>query len=155
MGLTDLLNFSEKDTLRKQREEDCKIRDLVAMAIADGEIADVERQYILSIMEEENIEKSKLSQIINSDPYLIPDAYPVDDDHKLQYLCQLIALMIVDGNCTEQEMKFCEVIANKLNYDKKTMDQIITILTDALPDEMQKMSVLLSYLTNSINTEKL
>ena len=84
MGLTDLLNFSEKDTLRKQREEDCKIRDLVAMAIADGEIADVERQYILSIMEEENIEKSKLSQIINSDPYLIPDAYPVDDDHKLQ-----------------------------------------------------------------------
>ena len=155
MGLVDLLNFSGKDTLRKQKEEDCKIRDLVAMAIADGEIADVERQYILSIMEEENIEKSKLSQIINSDPYLIPDAYPVDDDRKLQYLCQLIALMIVDGNCTEQEMKFCEVIANKLNYDKKTMDQIVPILTDALPDEMQKMSVFLSYLTNSINPEKL
>lgn len=89
-------------------------QDLVAIAIADGEISEEERIMINNICRNEGVEKDVL------DIYMQGFEGGADSDafanrmEKMLYLKKLIRVMAVDGNSSHMEIYLLEIIAARL-----------------------------------------
>jgi uncharacterized membrane protein YebE (DUF533 family) len=130
----------------KKNENACKLHDLICMAMADNEFSDIEKKYIVSIMIEEGIDEETLDKVMYS-PISIKDSYPNTREDKIKYFVQLVGLMISDGECSEREIKFLNIIALKLGFN----DNFITaslILSLVGLEESKRNDILLSYIAN-------
>lgn len=57
---------------------------------------------------------------------------PTDEDTKLDYLRDMVALMMIDGELDEQEMAMCKVYAMMLGYRSSIVDGMIAGIVDTL-----------------------
>ena len=89
-------------------------QDLVAIAMADGEISEAERTMIARICQSEGISDEALQEfLLGFDGE--PDAQvPVRRSDKMSYLTKLIRVMGVDGYSSHMEIYLLEMIASKL-----------------------------------------
>ena len=57
---------------------------------------------------------------------------PEDEDTKLAYLRDLVALMMIDGELDEEEMAICKIYAMALGYRSSIVDGMIAGVIDSL-----------------------
>ena len=139
MGLLDL--FKNRD------EKLCKLRDYLVLAFSDQELSEKEEVVIGALLKKEKITRTEFDNVF-MDPDMIRDKYPKSDKEKLRYLIQLVALMMCDGECTEEEIQFCRIVAMKmgLNPDLVTI-AVATIARNSGNDELIVHAVI-SYMAN-------
>ena len=90
MGILNLFRKRIKDP------ELCRLRDLLAIVYASGEMTTKERTTILEIAAKHNISSSKFHQMLEIDPDSVQDIYPTSEEDRYQYLYELIYLMTVN-----------------------------------------------------------
>ena len=104
-------------------------QDLVAIAIADGEISEAERDMINKICRNEGMEEDVLEEYMHGfDGNATCDVFD-NRKEKILYLKKLIRVMAVDGESSHMEIYILEIIAARLGLSY--MEVLATVLTTA------------------------
>ncbi|QIU96225.1 hypothetical protein [Bacteroides faecium] len=125
MGILDLFRRKIKDP------ELCRLRDLLTIAYASGEMTAKERNTILEIAAKHNISSSKFHQMLEISPDSVQDAYPITKKEKDEYLHELVYLMEVNSKHTMRAVNYVEFIAKKLGYTPQDVHEMIEVVTSS------------------------
>lgn len=109
------------------------VRNLVALAYADGKFSDEERQYVANVAIEVGMTSDEMKQIINN-PESIRFIIPENDIEKIEQLYDLILLMMIDGNLNENEMIFCRAMAIKMKIPYQVVDEMVAKVINFITD---------------------
>ena len=108
-----------------------QLKNLVMLAAADDRITDSELAVLLAVASRENIAPEDFSKVIEN-PDSVTIELPEDEDTKLAYLRDMVAMMMVDGELDEQEMAICKIYAMALGYRGSIVDGMIAGVIDQL-----------------------
>ena len=108
-----------------------QLKNLVMLAAADGNFTDSELAVLLAVASRENITPEEFDKVIDN-PESVTIDLPTDEDTKLDYLRDMVALMMIDGELDEQEMAMCKVYAMMLGYRSSIVDGMIAGIVDSL-----------------------
>lgn len=96
-----------------EEKERVLTRDLISMAIADGEFTESERQEILRICKEEGISETELMDSLRGEDIKMPKT----KEEKFSYIAQLIRVMNADEHCSPMEAHLLKVLANRVGIN--------------------------------------
>lgn len=125
MGILDLFRRKIKDP------ELCRLRDLLTIAYASGEMTAKERNTILEIAAKHNISSSKFHQMLEISPDCVQDAYPITQKEKEEYLHELVYLMEINGKHAMKAVNYVEYIAKKIGYTPQDVHEMIETVTSS------------------------
>ena len=94
-------------------------RDLISMAIADGEFTEDERQEILRICRKQGISEKELLDSLRGENIHIPKTL----EEKFNYMSHLIGVMNADGVCSPLEIHTLEVLAKRIGFNLKEIQK--------------------------------
>ena len=124
----------EKTNNSQDRQRLGQLKNLVMLAMADGKLTDSELAVIIAVASRENISPDDLTKVIE-DPDSVNINLPDDEDTKLAYLRDMVAMMMVDGELEEQELSICKIYAMALGYRSSIVDGMIAGVIDSLDAE--------------------
>ena len=124
---TDNNNMNDQDRLGQ-------IKNLVMLAAADGRVTDSELAVLLAVASRENISPDEFNRVME-DPDSVTINLPEDEDTKLAYLRDMVALMMIDGELEEQELAICKIYAMALGYRSSIVDGMIDGIIESLDAE--------------------
>jgi len=111
-----------------------QLKNLVMLATADERFTDSELAVLLAVASRENITPDEFNKIIE-DPDSVNITLPEDEDTKLAYLRDMVAMMMVDGELDEHELAICKLYAMALGYRSSIVDGMIAGVIDSLDAE--------------------
>ena len=111
-----------------------QLKNLVMLATADDRFTDSELAVLLAVASRENITPDEFNKIIE-DPDSVNITLPEDEDTKLAYLRDMVAMMMVDGELDEHELAICKLYAMALGYRSSIVDGMIAGVIDSLDAE--------------------
>ena len=86
---------------------------------------------LLAVASRENITPDEFNKVID-DPDSVTITLPEDEETKLAYLRDMVAMMMVDGELDEQELAICKLYAMALGYRGSIVDGMIAGVIDSL-----------------------
>jgi uncharacterized tellurite resistance protein B-like protein len=104
-------------------------QDLVAIAIADGEISYEELRVIREICQQEGIADETVDGCLAGLDTDVKTLMPVGRKDKAGYLTNLIRVMSVDGVCTHMEIYLLEIIASKMGVGHMELVSLVLMTT--------------------------
>lgn len=122
--------------INKNQQRLGQLKNLVMLAAADGHLTDSELAVVLAVASRENITPEEFDQVLDN-PDSVTIALPEDEDTKLAYLRDMVALMMIDGELDEQEMAICKIYAMALGYRGSIVDGMIAGIVESLENEGQ------------------
>lgn len=122
--------------INKNQQRLGQLKNLVMLAAADGHLTDSEMAVVLAVASRENITPEEFDQVVDN-PDSVTIALPEDEDTKLAYLRDMVALMMIDGELEEQEMAICKIYAMALGYRGSIVDGMIAGIVESLDSEGQ------------------
>lgn len=123
--------MNEKINNPQEQQRLGQLKNLVLLAAADGQVTDSELAVLLAVASRENITPEEFNRVIEN-PDSVTINLPEDEDTKLAYLRDMVALMMVDGELEEQELAICKVYAMALGYRTSIIDGMIAGVVDSL-----------------------
>ncbi len=108
-----------------------QLKNLVMLASADERLTDSELAVLLAVASRENITPEEFNNVIEN-PDSVTIELPQDEDTKLAYLRDMVAMMMVDGELDEQELAICKIYAMALGYRGSIVDGMIAGVIDSL-----------------------
>lgn len=123
------MNFSDVLSMFRQGKGSARshMKNLIEMAAADGNFADVEYGLLKSIAKRNNISESQLKEI-QSNPGSVHFEVPTDKAEKFHQLYDLVHMMAIDTTVHEEERKLSNLFAIKFGYPKNRVDEIINVI---------------------------
>lgn len=119
MGLLAKLFNDASDTEFKLAQ------DLVAIAMADGEISEAERNVIAKICQSEGISKDTVNECMMGFDVGVKANMPAKRRDKSDYLTKLIRVMGVDGESSHMEIYLLEIIASKMGISHMELVSLV------------------------------
>lgn len=111
-----------------------QLKNLVMLAAADGHLTDSEMAVLLAVASRKKLTPDEFNKVID-DPDSVTIDLPEDEDTKLAYLRDMVAMMMIDGELNEQEMAICKLYAMALGYRGSIVDGMIAGVIDQLDAE--------------------
>ena len=108
-----------------------QLKNLVMLASADERITDSELAVLIAVASRENITPDEFNKVIE-EPDSVNIVLPEDEETKLAYLRDMVAMMMVDGELDEHEMAICKIYAMALGYRGSIVDGMIAGVIDSL-----------------------
>ena len=108
-----------------------QLKNLVMLASADERLTDSELAVLLAVASRENVTPEEFNNVIEN-PDGVTIELPQDEDTKLAYLRDMVAMMMVDGELDEQELAICKIYAMALGYRGSIVDGMIAGVIDSL-----------------------
>ena len=127
-------------------------RDLIAMAIADGEVTPEEKEAMSTICHLEGIDETRLQETLRGGYEHVNEEMPNSRQEKEAYLRTLIKLIGADGYAAPQEVYLFQIIASKMGLNQ--MDVIGLFLLTATHEYFAGdagSKILASFLKNYID----
>lgn len=118
------MNLRDLFSSREHREQLSHLRNLLTVAYADGRMDKREVAAIAAIMTRDDISEADFKRCLEH-PESIDFVAPRDNEQKLIYLHDMVALMMIDGNIDEKEMVVCKATAEALGYRHEIIDALI------------------------------
>ena len=105
-------------------------QDLVAIAIADGDISDVERQEIMKISQTEGIDSNIIKDcFLGIDPGAVAHV-PIRHIERVEYMAKLVRVMAVDGTSAHMEIYLLQIIASKLGIGYLELVSLVLLIAE-------------------------
>ena len=111
-----------------------QLKHLVMLASADEKVTDSEMAVLLAVASRENITPEEFNKVID-DPDSVNITLPEDEDTKLAYLRDMVAMMMIDGELDEHELAICKLYAMALGYRGSIVDGMIAGIIDSLDNQ--------------------
>ena len=119
------------DNKSQEQQRLGQLKNLVMLASADERITDSEMAVLLAVASRENITPDEFNKVID-DPESVNITLPEDEDTKLAYLRDMVAMMMIDGELDEEELAICKLYAMELGYRGSIVDGMIAGVIDSL-----------------------
>ena len=119
---------------RNDQERLGQLKNLVMLASADEKITDSEMAVLIAVATRENLTPDEFNKVMD-DPDSVNISLPEDEETKLAYLRDMVAMMMIDGELDEQEMAICKLYAMALGYRGSIVDGMIAGVIDQLDAE--------------------
>ena len=116
---------------KKDQQRLGQLKNLVMLATADERFTDSELAVILAVASREDITPDEFNKVIE-DPDSVNISLPEDEETKLAYLRDMVAMMMVDGELDEHELAICKLYAMALGYRSSIVDGMIAGVIDSL-----------------------
>lgn len=129
MGFFDLFKS------QAEKERLSHIKNLIALSLADGVVQKNELAAIAAVASREGISPQKVQELL-SKPEKTNFIVPESDGKKLQYLRDMVLLMMSDGNINENELALCKVCAEAFGYKNEVIDVMLIDIIDDLRTKM-------------------
>lgn len=117
-----------------KRAQLAHVSNLISMARLDGKLTQNEHDYILLIAKEFGLTQTELDQCYKDSDNLVIEI-PKSDDDKVEYMKNLVSMMLSDGVIDKQKRSLAEHICEKFGYDGK---EAVDIIYDDLMKELQE-----------------
>ena len=127
-----MMNEEKNNTQEQQRLG--QLKNLVMLASADERFTDSEMAVLLAVASRENITPEEFNRVIEN-PDSVSITLPEDEETKLAYLRDMVAMMMIDGELDEQELAICKLYAMALGYRGSIVDGMIAGVVDSLDAE--------------------
>ncbi len=124
---------SKKDNIKDQQRLG-QLKNLVMLATADERFTDSELAVLLAVASREDITPEEFNDVIEN-PDSVSITLPEDEETKLAYLRDMVAMMMVDGELDEHELAICKLYAMALGYRGSIVDGMIAGVIDSLDAE--------------------
>lgn len=111
-----------------------QLKNLVMLASADERFTDSEMAVLLAVASRENISPEDFNRVMEN-PDSVNIVLPEDEETKLAYLRDMVAMMMIDGELDEQELAICKLYAMALGYRSSIVDGMIAGVVDSLDAE--------------------
>ena len=128
------MNKNEEMYNDQEKQRLGQLKNLVMLASADERFTDSEMAVLLAVASRENITPEDFNQVMEN-PDSINIVLPEDEDTKLAYLRDMVAMMMIDGELDEQELAICKLYAMALGYRGIIVDGMIAGVIDSLDAE--------------------
>lgn len=145
MNFSDVLNMFRqgKGTARSH------MKNLIEMAAADGNFADVEYDLLKAIAKRNNISESHLKDIRKNHAGIAFEI-PQDKSERFHQLYDLVHMMTVDASVHDEERKLSNLFAIKFGYPKTKVPELINVIhaniknNQSAAETMKRVEMLLS-----------
>ena len=108
-----------------------QLKNLVMLASADEKVTDSEMAVLLAVASRENLTPEEFNKVID-DPDSVNITLPEDEETKLAYLRDMVAMMMIDGELDEHELAICKLYAMALGFRSSIVDGMIAGVIDQL-----------------------
>jgi len=125
------MNMKEKIENPQEVQRLGQLKNLVMLASADEKMTDSEMAVLLAVASRENITPDEFNKVID-DPDSVKITLPEDEETKLAYLRDMVAMMMIDGELDEHELAICKLYAMALGYRGSIVDGMIAGVIDSL-----------------------
>lgn len=119
---------------KKDQQRLGQLKNLVMLASADEKMTDSELAVLLAVASREKLTPEEFNKVID-DPDSVTITLPEDEETKLEYLRDMVAMMMIDGELDEREMTICKLYAMALGYRGSIVDGMIAGVVDQLDAE--------------------
>ena len=126
MGFLSGLFESEEKKRRKSH-----FRNLVAVAMADGDIDDDETQLLLLLGQKNYLTPAEIQQVLQS-PEDVRFVVPQNPRQALDYLWEMVQMMMIDGHIHAREKAFCKGIALRYGFRPAVVDKIVDTIIEGI-----------------------
>jgi Tellurite resistance protein TerB. len=123
------MNTNNENKTEQQRLG--QLKNLVMLAAADGHLTDSEMAVLLAVASRENLTPEEFNKVID-DPDSVSIQLPEDEETKLAYLRDMVAMMMIDGELDEHELAICKLYAMALGFRSSIVDGMIAGVIDQL-----------------------
>ena len=118
------MSFIDLFKSRESREKLSHLKNLVAVAFADGKLEDNEMAALATVMARDGLTPSDLERCIKK-PQGIKFLPPETPVQRVVYLKDMVLLMMCDGNIDDKELALCKVTAIALGFKHEVIDAMI------------------------------
>lgn len=127
-------------------------QDMVAIAMADGEISEAERKMITEVCQKEGISNETITDFMLGFDQNAKSVIPIKHRDKTDYLTKLIRVMSVDGQSSHLEIYLLELIASKMRISHMELISLVlmTVTHRNFPGDIGSKA-LTSFLENVID----
>ncbi len=126
--------MNEEKNATQEQQRLGQLKNLVMLASADERFTDSEMAVLLAVASRENITPEDFNRVMEN-PDSVNIVLPEDEDTKLAYLRDMVAMMMIDGELDEQELAICKLYAMALGYHGSIVDGMIAGVIDSLDAE--------------------
>ncbi len=126
--------MNEEKNATQEQQRLGQLKNLVMLASADERFTDSEMAVLLAVASRENITPEDFNRVMEN-PDSVNIVLPEDEDTKLAYLRDMVAMMMIDGELDEQELAICKLYAMALGYRGSIVDGMIAGVIDSLDAE--------------------
>jgi len=103
------------------------LEDLIAVAMADGQISEEENEYLQQLAAEYSITEEELDQMLKH-----PENYVfhplVTKDGRLRQIKEIVRMLLADKIITSNEINFCRKFAVSMHYNPVTIVRLTNYL---------------------------
>ena len=118
------MSFIDLFKSRESREKLSHLKNLVAVAFADGKLEDNEMAALATVMARDGLTPSDLERCIKK-PNGIKFLPPETPGQRVVYLKDMVLLMMCDGNIDDKELALCKATAIALGFKHEVIDAMI------------------------------
>lgn len=108
-----------------------QVKNLIMLALADGKATESELAVIAAIAAREKLTQDELNEILDN-PRSVKIELPKEESEKLQYIQDMVSLMMIDGDLNDQEMALCKIYAINLGYESNIVEKMILDVADKI-----------------------
>jgi len=109
-----------------KRKKVDQFKNLVAIALGDGELNEKEYYFLCEIGYCLGLKKQDINQILKErETTSFKFVVPVNEDQRIELLENAVIMMMTDGSISDAEYKLCLELAEKLGYDQLKVDALI------------------------------
>lgn len=127
-------------------------RDLISMAMADGEVTLKEVEAIKEICQKEGISEEQLKECLEGNYSNIRSEMPRTKTERENYLANLIYIIGADEHCAPQEIYLFQIIAGRMGLNNMhVVSLFILFASDEFFRGLQSKKILCSFLKNYID----
>lgn len=123
--------MNTKNENKTEQQRMGQLKNLVMLAAADGHLTDSEMAVLLAVASRENLTPEEFNKVID-DPDSVSIQLPDDEETKLAYLRDMVAMMMIDGELDEHELAICKLYAMALGFRSSIVDGMIAGVIDLL-----------------------
>jgi len=125
---------------KKVRAQKLHLKNLVALAKADGVISEAELELIYKAGERNGLKTYEMDSLIADTEAGDIEAASNDAD-RFDQIFDLVQLMLADGAINDEEMDFCIQIAQKLGFRKAIVGVLVRKISMSLANGQAKSSI--------------
>lgn len=114
--------------------------NLLSIAFLDGKITEDEKKLVLKISKELGLTDEEFQTCLKTADaakgHIVCEP-PTSDQEKAAFLKNMVLMMMIDGKCSESEIRYIKVLAEKFGYDG---EKTIKILVDKINNEFKQVA---------------
>ncbi len=105
------------------KERQSAVRNAIGVMLADGKVDPREMTFLKAVCHRVGITEKELKNLID-DPASISFVPPKDAAERAMQLCDMVFMMLADGDIDQREMAFCIGAAERLGFPPKVVPDL-------------------------------